>query len=176
MSENMNFTIPKKQIGNDTFNQWNCLFEQTNQCNQFGKMYFVSGVIENREDDQFVKICPNGWRLPSKQDWETLFANIGGEENGKELRFGGKYDFNALDLGYGTYEFVWGAGLKPKDTLYHVQETYKQSWFFSTTEAPDPQNLRMDTWMLNIDRATLTTWTGYTLPMIYVPARCIKEN
>jgi len=179
MSENMNFTIPKKLIGRRTFNQWNCLFEQPIQCEQLGKMYYVSGVIENRGDIEYVEICPTGWRLPTKQDWETLFSEIGGEQNGKELRFGGKYDFNALDLGYGTYSFVWDTVLNPpipKDTLYYFKETYEKSWFFSTTESWDPQNLRRDVWMLKLDRATQYTWTGYALPNIYVPARCIKEK
>jgi len=162
-----------------TFNQWNCLFEQSIECEQIGKMYFVSGAIENRGDNEFAKICPNGWRLPTKQDWETLLNNIGGQQNGKELRFGGKYDFNASDLGYGTYYFVYDTVQNPpipKDTLYFFKDTYQKSWFFSTTEAQDPQNLRMDIWMLNLDRATQTTWTGFQLPYIYVPARCIKEN
>jgi uncharacterized protein (TIGR02145 family) len=177
MSENMNFSIPKKQIGKGTFNQWNCLFEQSTQCEQFGKMYFVSGVIENRGDDEFVKICPTGWRLPSKQDWELLFNAIGGEQNAKELRLDGKFDFNALDLGYGNYTFVYKDGvIIPVDTIYSFKETYQKSWFFSTTEAADPQNLRMDVWMMNLDRATGSTWSGFTLPDVYVPARCVKNE
>jgi uncharacterized protein (TIGR02145 family) len=26
-------------------------------------------------------ICPNGWRLPTNEDWELLFKNVGGKEN-----------------------------------------------------------------------------------------------
>ena len=66
-------------------------------------MYCVNAVIENRGDLEYVEICPTGWRLPTREDWETLFSEIGGEQNGKELRYGGKYDFNALDTPLQTF-------------------------------------------------------------------------
>jgi uncharacterized protein (TIGR02145 family) len=136
-------------------------------------MYCVNSVIENRGDLEYVEICPAGWRLPTREDWETLFSEFGGEQNGKELRYGGKYDFNALDPGYGTYTIVFSPY---PHYFYDFKETYQKSRFFSTTEVADPQHLRWEVWMLNIDRATLSTWTGYTPPNIYVPVRCIKKN
>ncbi len=176
MSENIRYTIPQKEQGRDTAVYWICLNEQPVQCEKLGKLYLAGAVIDDKTDEKKYKVCPPGWHLPSKSDWETLLANIGGEQNGKELRFGGKFDFNGLDVGYGTYQYVWKPGIPwPVDTLYFFKDTYSKSWFFSTTQAEDPNHLRQDVWMMNIDRATLSTWTGFNLPLIYVPARCIKE-
>jgi uncharacterized protein (TIGR02145 family) len=183
MSENLNYIIPHKLIPDvdlpdGTFHPWLCLFEHSDKCELLGKFYYVPGAINDQGKN--VKICPPGWRLPTEQDWETLLNNIGGEQNGAELRFGGKFDFNEWYLGYAKYHFVYDSlnpwNPIPKDTLYEFKETYQKAWFFSTTAPYDPQNLRVDMWMMKIDRATLTTWTGWELPNIFVPARCLKDN
>jgi len=175
MSQNLNFIIPQKQV--EGVLQWLCLFEQSKWCDQVGKLYRIGAVVENRSDNEYVTICPTGWRLPSKEDWETLFTSIGGEQNAKELRYGGKSDFNALDLGYGDYYFVYAPGNPyiPIDTIFEFHETYQKSWFLSTSEPYDPNHARVDIWQWGIDRAG-NLWTGYNLTTLYMPVRCVKEE
>lgn len=53
------------------------------------------------------EICPEGWHLPSKEEWETLFTTVGGTSTAgdalKSLFCGGSdaFGFNALFAGYG---------------------------------------------------------------------------
>ncbi len=44
------------------------------------------------------KIAPNGWHLPTKEEWETLFKYLGGDEKllYEVLKDGGSSGFNAL--------------------------------------------------------------------------------
>ncbi|MFH0760283.1 MAG: FISUMP domain-containing protein [Bacteroidota bacterium] len=181
MSQNLNYQIPDKLLPRNYLGElqmifpWLCLFEQSKWCDQVGKLYRIGAFVENRADDEFLALCPTGWRLPSQRDWETLIATIGGEQHGKELRMGGRSDFNALDLGYATYEVLW-KGTRPYDTLFHFKETFEKAWFFSTTEPYDINHLRTDIWMLNLDRAMQSLWVGHGSTTIYMPVRCIKED
>jgi len=170
MSQNLNFTIPQKQV--EGVLQWLCLFEQSKWCEDVGKIYRLGAVVENRIDDEMTPVCPSGWRIPSKEDWETLFASVGGEQNAKELRYGGKADFNALDLGYADYEIIW-AGFAPVDTIYHFHEAFQKAWFFSTSGPYDPNHARADIWQWGVDKAG-NTWTGYQTTQLYMPVRCVK--
>ncbi|HBB92934.1 MAG TPA: hypothetical protein DC042_14780 [Bacteroidales bacterium] len=173
MSQNLSFTVPRKLTGG--FLQWICLMEQSRWCDQVGKLYRIGAVVVNRADEDFVTICPTGWRLPTKDDWETLISSVGGESGARELRFGGKYDFNGLDLGYASFTVLY-KGMMPYDTVYNFKETYEKAWFFSTTEPYDINNARTDIWMWNTDRATQGLWVGHGPTNIYMPVRCIKEN
>lgn len=174
MSQNLNFTIPGKDV--EGIAQWICLMDQQRFCDQVGKLYRIEAVVKNRTDAEYVAVCPGGWRLPSQEDWETLINAIGGDQNGNELRYGGKFDFNAWDLGFAEYRFIrepfTGA---ITDTVFDFRETYKGVWFFSSTERYDP--IKIDNvWMLTIDRASGDIWTGYGLSRNYMPVRCLKED
>jgi uncharacterized protein (TIGR02145 family) len=173
MSQNLNYTIPQKQ--KEGMYQWLCLNEQATWCDQAGKMYRIGAVIENRADHEFTAICPSGWRLPSRGDWEQLFTAIGGEAGIRELRHGGRFDFNGQDLGYANWRFLTVGGVIT-DTLYFFEETFKSMHYFSTTEPLDPTGTRIDVWMWSVDRYTGETWTGFKDPRYYMPVRCIKDN
>ncbi|MFO7616062.1 MAG: FISUMP domain-containing protein [Bacteroidales bacterium] len=173
MSQNLNYTIQQKQ--KEGMYQWLCLNEQAPWCEKAGKMYRIGAVIENRADQEFTAICPTGWRLPSREDWELLFSSIGGESGIRELRHGGRYDFNGQDLGYADWKFFTVAGII-KDTLYFFEQTFNSMHYFSTTEPFDPTGTRTDIWMWSVDRYTGETWTGFNDTRYYMPVRCIKEN
>jgi uncharacterized protein (TIGR02145 family) len=174
MSQNMNFTIPKKQI--EGVYQWLCLNEQSKWCDQVGKLYRVGAVVRSRADDEYMTLCPRGWRLPSREDWETLFSSIGGQQNGKELLAGGKFDFNGLYLGYADYHFLRRppAG-EIYDTVFVFRETFEMARFFSSTYIDDPIRFN-NIWMLSVERATGTTSTGFGIAEIYMPVRCLKDE
>lgn len=172
MSENLNYEIPQKK--KEGVLQWLCLFEQSHWCEQVGKIYRIGAVVENRSDPEYVPVCPNGWRVPSKEDWENLFSSIGGEQNVKELRYSGKADFNALDLGYGDYYFILKNGI-PVDTIYEFHETFQKAWFLSTSGPYDPNHVRTDIWQWSVDKSG-NPWVGYGSALLYMPVRCVKVD
>ncbi len=81
------------------------------------------GVIYNFGAVQKCQLCPPGYRIPTKADWEELIDTLGGmSEAGKHLSIGGKTGFNAEPGGridaYGSgmaggYTFLWSS-----DTIY----------------------------------------------------------
>jgi len=63
---------------------------------KFGKLYNFHAVMDPRG------LAPKGWHVPSKQEYETLMATLGGKyESGKKIR--GKAGWDLPDKKYGEY-------------------------------------------------------------------------
>ncbi|HOY32667.1 MAG TPA: fibrobacter succinogenes major paralogous domain-containing protein [Bacteroidales bacterium] len=85
MAENLNYTTNS--------GSW-CYDNSVSNCNTYGRLY-------NWETAK--NVCPYGWHLPSKNEFESLLKNIGingsyfsGEKAYMELLSGGSSGFNAL--------------------------------------------------------------------------------
>ena len=75
-----------------------CYKDSAEYCEQYGRLYTRAAALG---------VCPTGWHLPSKAEWETLFDAVGGRAiAGKMLKStsGGKgtdaFGFSALPAGY----------------------------------------------------------------------------
>jgi uncharacterized protein (TIGR02145 family) len=82
MAENLNFETPSESscYGNDPTN-----------CDQWGRIYTYNAVKD---------ACPDGWRLPTKADFDTLIDEVGGTGTaGTALKVGGTSGFNAILAG-----------------------------------------------------------------------------
>ena len=80
MAENLNFTTAE--------GSW-CYDDDTVNCNKYGRLY----SWETARD-----VCPAGWHLPSKAEFETLLSNVGGSGSNAyyALKDCGSSGFNAL--------------------------------------------------------------------------------
>jgi uncharacterized protein (TIGR02145 family) len=83
MAENLNF---------ETKDSW-CLGNDSSKCKQNGRLYPWEDAIA---------VCPAGWHLPSKNEYETLLTNVGGKESCayNSLKKGGNSGFSAQFIGY----------------------------------------------------------------------------
>ena len=106
MAENLNY-------GNDSLGK--CFWDDDENCSEYGRYYTYE---ESRT------VCPDGWRLPTENDFSELVENVGGSENAavylRSTEWGGDlpginaYGFSAKPTGL----FVWG---KSTDNLGRVQ-------------------------------------------------------
>ncbi len=60
MAENLNFATPS--------GSW-CYNDDSISCTKYGRLYDYKTAKQ---------VCPEGWHLPSKSEWETLFIKFGG--------------------------------------------------------------------------------------------------
>jgi uncharacterized protein (TIGR02145 family) len=70
-------------------------------CDKYGRLYDWSTARV---------VCPKGWHLPSKEEWQTLVSFAGGEEiAGKKLK--AKRDWNSIERksGNGTDDYGFAA-------------------------------------------------------------------
>lgn len=141
MAENLNFD-PGQGGSGETKYDWSwCFKDVAANCAVAGRLYTWAAAIDsvklatdvdNPQDCGFQKtctlpakvqgICPNGWHLPTKTEWQALFTAVGGQDNaGKVLksqtgwyRNGNgtdAYGFSALPAGQGDHgNFNYDAG------------------------------------------------------------------
>ena len=106
MAENLNY-------GNDSLGK--CFWDDDENCSEYGRYYTYE---ESRT------VCPDGWRLPTENDFSELVENVGGSTNAavylRSTEWGGDlpginaYGFSAKPTGL----FVWG---KSTDNFGRVQ-------------------------------------------------------
>jgi len=98
MAENLNY---------ETVEGSQCLYNENSNCKEYGRLY---------DKKTALKVCPNGWHLPSEEEWKILieFANgwnylkakkAWGYANicfGKQEDYTDDYGFSALPSDYGS--------------------------------------------------------------------------
>lgn len=142
-AQNLNL---KYQDGKGSF----CYDDKSAYCDTLGRLYTwgsamdTAGVYSNKavecgegkECKLIVPvrgICPDKWRLPSKNDWEKLISYAGGESNGGvKLRAAKRWKWLSYDKS-GTDDFGFSAlpsGVRDEDGDYSEGNAY----FWASTE------------------------------------------
>jgi len=97
------------KIGNKTWTAENirykiggswCYSNDDNKCQQYGRLY----------DWNMAKIaCPNGWHLPSSDDWTELVIVASSEISGKKLKSTSGWANDGKNSGNGTNDYGFSA-------------------------------------------------------------------
>ena len=89
MAENLNYQPPKG-------NSW-CYSNNNANCNKYGRLY---------DWNTAMTVCPSGWHLPTRFEWDELVALAGGKKDGgKKLKAKSGWNNN----GNGTDDFGFSA-------------------------------------------------------------------
>ena len=96
-----------------------CYQEDSSNCEKYGRLYLWQAAID---------ACPEGFRLPTDQDWTILTDFLGGADSaGTILKEGGSSGFNALlagnyqdEVGIFSYKDVKGYYWTATAFSYHT--------------------------------------------------------
>jgi uncharacterized protein (TIGR02145 family) len=114
-----------------------CYLNHENWCRLLGGLYSWDEAMKYQNNRQ--GICPGGWHIPTKNDWQLLVTTLGPEEAGQKLKASPdtspiKWDgtnesgFMAFPAGAGNHEFF-----KRKDqwALFwsSTAENNQRAWF-----------------------------------------------
>lgn len=146
-------------IGNQVWMKWNlnipadtsyCYKNEPNNCEVFGRLYNWETAIN---------ICPEGFRLPSDDDWTNLTQYVGGlNVAGYKLMAGGETGFNVL-LG-GNYS----------ETLNVFSYQYRHAYFWTSTSFS-----KTAAWMRNFVNEKSNINRSTVRKDFYFNVRCIKN-
>ena len=101
-----------------TSDSW-CYDDKVANCKKYGRLYSF---------DAAKKVCPSGWRLPSRNDFEILFIAVGGKSKaGNMLK--SKTGWNSGLYGADAYSFsALPAGFRNNDGSYSKEGRYARFW------------------------------------------------
>ncbi|TNE55128.1 MAG: hypothetical protein EP338_05280 [Bacteroidetes bacterium] len=102
--------------------------DSSKNLSSYGRLYTYYAASDPRN------VCPSGWRLPSKNDWEVLIEYLGGDENGGG-KLKGTAGWNAPNAGADNLSGFNGlpAGFKEVDGAFD-QFGRLASWWTSTAD------------------------------------------
>jgi len=156
MAENLNFNAKGSK----------CYIDTPSNCQKYGRLY----------DWETAKaVCPKGWHLPSKNEYEVLYKFVGGEEvAGKKLR--ANRDWN--DGGNGTDEFGFSAlpgGACAPDG--GCEEAGDRTWWWSNSERFDDEydSDSYNAYDLGMGYDNETVYWGTSPKSILYSVRCVKD-
>ena len=123
MAENLNY---------DAGSGCSCYEENNRNCDQYGRLY---------DCETAKKVCPDGWHLPSKSEFETLLDNVGDDKKQRylALKKDGTSGFSALFAGYrnldnkfmsiGSYGYFWSSSQPLGDYAWYLKlyKGYKEA-------------------------------------------------
>jgi len=131
-----------------------CYENKDENCEQYGRLYNWKTAMNTNSENKDQGVCPEGWIIPSKSDWETLFESYKktkdlteGGESGLNIRFAGikfpndSFDFLAQSTAFwssskdvsittGNYIITWYFYQDQKNNepqRYSTDENYGQS-------------------------------------------------
>jgi len=109
-----------------------CYNNDTTYCDNFGALYTWDEMMLYTDQESTQGICPNGWHIPSDQEWITLEVALGmdpttasiannwrGTDQGTQLKVGGSSGYDAKLSGraipngnfdvLGQYEYMYSS-------------------------------------------------------------------
>lgn len=161
MAENMNFKSHESR----------CYAKVNDNCEKYGRLYSW--------DDAVSKACPEGWFLPSSDDFKTLIATVGGEKTAGyalKARSGwlgdgsglDAYGFAALPGGELVPQGIGGAGTK---VAYENERKSAGFWSSDNMENVGVAVLRLTYFNKGVEfgERRYKTWSGFSV-------RCVKGS
>jgi len=143
-------------------------------CSKYGRLYTAYSAASMNMREGARGICPQGWHLPTKKEWEVLISYIGGYSSASELLIGGSTDFNALYAGWCEKRIVDDPVFGPSKTwVFEGQGSITYFWS-STPLRPSPP--AMSHWNIALLKGEDKIYPGYSSNANFLSVRCIKND
>jgi uncharacterized protein (TIGR02145 family) len=170
MSDNLDYrTNPKMDIPMLQI----CRGEVSGGCDRYGSLYQSARAIDYTNSGK--NICPEGWRVPSKSDWEKMAENVPKTGGRDAMVVGGKVGFNGQYFGYGSYTFEYDTFDNIIDTIYSFFRFAEEVRYLSLTSRPHQQATRAQFYFgLTYNYEGIDLLWGDFDGYYYV--RCVKED
>lgn len=203
MAENLNYDAPWPLDSEKV--SW-CFYDKEEFCDLMGRFYGVKVVLDDAYIDtlpecleenlvdcyeygdydvELQSVCPDGWRLPTKKDWNKLVDAVGGVEvAGQNLasvsgwldeRAGlDTYGFSALPIGEALVDDIDFYVYRPPNRYmrFLFYGSFAHFWLANAVKTAKGYN----TYFGSADLTSFEYRVLTTSDSAYYPIRCIKKN
>jgi uncharacterized protein (TIGR02145 family) len=170
MSQNLNF-VPydynKDQVRKWCYMRWD--YDPVDWCDIMGGLYNCYHATREDWYGEVRGICPAGWHMPSRKEWEILINNIGGWDQAERLLPGGNTDFNALYAGFAELKLDT-RGIEFMSYQWLNYATY--FWSFNKMSDPNAPNA----WSLTLISGEKKFFPGWSSMNSFYSVRCVKNE
>ena len=170
MAENLNYEVDSSFCYNDS----------AEYCEKYGRLYRWAAAVGKSESEcgydgtcslptgSIQGVCPSGWHLPRKYEWETLFNAVDGQSTaGRVLKSTSGWESN----GNGTDSFGFSAlpaGYREKKVDYYNEGGLALFW--SSTE-----NISFSAYYMGLDFNHDDAGLNYDDKNSEFSVRCLKD-
>jgi len=135
---------PHSNVSDDGITEKYCYNNDLNNCSSYGGLYDWNEMMVYTHTEGAKGICPDGWHIPSRNEWERLIWYLGGNYvAGIKLKGNANDQFNALLKGYrlsnGTFiennvgARFWTSSTNQEDLPYYTYLTGSYDGVISNT-------------------------------------------
>jgi len=176
MAENLNFAVSDGNSKCGGTNSGSHLSnDNTSACDTYGRLYNWATALT---------VCPNGWHLPSRMEWEVMTDYIGGDATeGKKLKatYGWNGDLNGTD-DYGFEALPGGIGTPYNPDYSNISLIWSNpsltgNWW-SATESSDNSDNAYRRIMNGVSAALAdkASWNDNYSKVSFSSVRCVKNE
>lgn len=176
MAENLNYEY---KVNGSTYGNW-CYNDSALYCERYGRLYTWAAAMDSattgcgygatcETDAGAVQgICPDGWHLPSRAEWDTLIAFVGGKDvAGRRLRsISGWYDNANGDDGYGFSALP--SGNRDDNGIFYYAGRYAGFWSSSENGPEGAYTMRLSYGNAEANLRYGNKYDGFSV-------RCVKD-
>ena len=148
MAENLNY-MPNDTVGTIYSGETVCgggvlkSSEDSKKCSTYGRLYTRKIALYKATRSNRQGICPEGWNIPLKSDWETLVSFLGNNAAAKLKKADGSWSststnesgFSALIAGTYSYSVKWYNS--DSTTAFYYWEKDTNPYFFRLYDKSD---------------------------------------
>ena len=178
MAENLNIGIMinsnNYQVNNDTIEKY-CYDNYAANCETYGGLYQWDEMMQYITTGGSRGICPQGWHIPTDNEWATLTEFLGGMSiaGGKMKEIGNNY-WNSPNIS-ATNESGFSALPGGSFSYYNTgsflgQNSFSYSWSSTTT------NLLNRAWQRNLQAYSSFILRTDPLKIAGLSVRCLKDT
>ena len=191
MAENLNYAYtgrPYNYRGYTSDSSSWCPINEEDNCSKYGRLYTWAVAMDSAAEFSdngkgcgigvecsptypVRGICPEGWHLPSRDEWNTLLAAVGDSSTtGFMLKSSDGWDDCDGKFGGGTDAYLFSA--LPASYVLGGSFTYTggSAWFWSSSEFSSGRAYIVELWFCNKNAipCDMSMYDGYSV-------RCIKD-
>lgn len=148
-----------------------CYDDLEENCQEYGRLYGLEAAMNGINEEGARGICPEGWHVPTMEEWRALIVAVGGESlAGGKLKEAGEDHWDHPNVGADNQSQL---AILPTGWFDFTGEFrgLGESCFLRSSTNPDPAYARI--WILR--NSTARVKRGDLHPDDAIPLRCIKD-